>query len=183
MQITRPNPFSKAWSLAAVYHQHQKYGDLGLPYLTHIGDVMLETICLLADHRDSDLAINCAILHDTIEDTHANYDLIDKLFGAPVADGVQALSKNPQLGSSWDKLTDSIDRILKQPPEIAIVKMADRIANLRQLPPRGWNEKKIDTYINQSIELHSRLNHVDLDAGLALAQAIVNYQQLCQTLI
>jgi guanosine-3',5'-bis(diphosphate) 3'-pyrophosphohydrolase len=174
----RLNPFSAAWNLAALYHQHQAYGALQLPYLTHIGDVMLQTICLVYDEGDTRLAIHCAILHDLLEDSSASYGLILELFGEAVANGVLALTKDGKLKTKSAQLNDSIDRILMQPVEVAIVKMADRICNLRQSPPGAWSQKKIDSYINQSLILHRRLAVQDQRAGDCLFEAIEAYTNI-----
>lgn len=42
---------------------------------------------------DADLALQCALLHDVLEDTGATCDNVLVQFGQPVADGVQLLTK------------------------------------------------------------------------------------------
>jgi len=74
-----------------------------------------------------DLLVLCAPLHDTIEDTPCTHDEITKEFGAEVTNGVLALSKNKNLPSKDEQMRDSIDRIKKQPQEIWMVKLTDRI--------------------------------------------------------
>ena len=46
---------------------------------------------------DRSLAIQLALLHDTIEDTKTTYEEIQNLFGSIVADGVKALTKDTAL--------------------------------------------------------------------------------------
>ena len=42
-------------------------------------------------------------------------------------------------------MNDSLKRIQKQCKEVAIVKLADRIFNLKDIP-MGWSEEKVDLY-------------------------------------
>ena len=44
---------------------------------------------------NSDLAVQCALLHDTIEDTDVTYDGVLAEFGTDVADGVMSLNLQP----------------------------------------------------------------------------------------
>jgi hypothetical protein len=107
--------------------------------------VAMEVIAAFAheDGLDGDLAIQCALLHDVIEDTDRSHEDLIKKFGSDVADGVLALSNNSSLNSKQDKMTDSLARIKQQPKEVWVVKLADRITNL-QPPPGPWDDKKID---------------------------------------
>ena len=65
-------------------------------------------------------------------------------FGKDVADGVLALTKNENLPKE-DRMRDSLERLLKQPKQVQIVKLADRITNL-QAPPHYWTKEKIVNY-------------------------------------
>lgn len=98
---------------------------------------------------NSGLAIKCAILHDTIEDTSASYEKINELFGHEVANGVLALTKNDKIEGQIEKMLDSLKRIKEQPVEIWAVKMADRISNLYQ-PPYYWEDEKKLKYIEEA---------------------------------
>jgi (p)ppGpp synthase/HD superfamily hydrolase len=151
----------KAWDFATTKHQNQLYGNK--PYITHIGAVVNEVYCARPYIPTSDslyTLIPCAILHDTIEDTDTTHqDLVSK-FGHPIADGVLALTKDKSVGGKSIQLTDSLDRIVEQPIEIAIIKMADRIANLGT-PPDNWSIDKIVSYYYQSIEIYDRLEYAN----------------------
>jgi len=131
---------AKAWLFGARAHKEQKYPIKELPYLTHIGSVVLEVIGVLDTIQNPTLALCCAILHDTIEDTSVTFEDIQKEFGNEVAQGVAALSKNKNLPKEKQML-DSLERIKQQPKEIWIVKMADRVANLTK-PSASWNFRK-----------------------------------------
>ncbi len=79
------------------------------------------------------LSIKCAILHDTIEDTKLTIKEVENRFGKNIADGVLALTKNEQDTTVKDKMLDSLARIKKQPKEVWVVKMADRVATFMHL--------------------------------------------------
>ena len=60
---------TKAWFFASRVHKEQFYPGEKLPYITHIGNVMMEVMAVSSQLENPELAIICAILHDTIEDT------------------------------------------------------------------------------------------------------------------
>ncbi|MFK7771753.1 MAG: HD domain-containing protein [Saprospiraceae bacterium] len=139
----------KVWQLASRLHNGQKYGSQKegekVEYLNHIGSVTFEILKAVNEEKemDADLAIKCAILHDSIEDTEQSYEGVKDLFGEEVANGVMALTKDEELTGKETMMLDSLNRIKKQPKEIWTVKMADRICNL-YAPPFYWtNEQKI----------------------------------------
>ena len=133
-----------------------------IPYLMHFSLVAMEVIAALEKEAglDGNLAVQCALLHDTIEDTDTTYDQLVETFGAAVANGVQALSKNKLVGADLPKqkrkerqMADSLERVKKQPREIWMVKMADRITNL-QPPPKHWTPEKVNMYREEASEIH-----------------------------
>src|SRR5688500_809267 len=88
--------YMRAWRFAATRHDGQLVPGSNLPYVTHLGAVAMEVIATLAveDFERPDLAVACALLHDSIEDAGVTHSEIAELFGAAVADGVLALSKD-----------------------------------------------------------------------------------------
>lgn len=101
---------------------------------------------MLADQKTDGfnlkLAIQAALLHDTLEDTNTTEIDLEEKFGIAIPVCVKALTKNKELPEDqW--MADSLNRIKKMPIEIWAVKLADRITNL-QPPPTDWkNERKI----------------------------------------
>ena len=91
------------WQLVSRLHDGQKYSgsreNEQVEYLNHIGSVVFEIINAINKDSDlnADLAIKCAMLHDTIEDTPETYQNIKTLFGDKVANGVKALTKNEEI--------------------------------------------------------------------------------------
>jgi (p)ppGpp synthase/HD superfamily hydrolase len=135
-----------ALHFAARAHAGQTSPGSGLPYIVHPVSVAMEVIAALAAEpgRNEVLAVQCALLHDVIEDTSLTYEDLRNEFGAPVAEGVLALSKDPRIDKE-SRMADSLARIRLQPAEVWLVKLADRITNL-QPPPAHWTPAKIAAY-------------------------------------
>jgi (p)ppGpp synthase/HD superfamily hydrolase len=141
-----PDLYLQAAEFAAKAHLGQKLPGGELPYFTHVACVAAEVLHALAREpaTNPDLAVVCALLHDTIEDCGVDETTIAALFGRPVADGVRALSKDPNLPKP-EAMADSLRRIQQQPREVWLVKLADRINNLKD-PPHYWTPAKISGY-------------------------------------
>ena len=173
--------FTKAWNFATKAHQGQTYGgsdqNQRVDYLNHIGSVAMEVIWALASnsHLDGNLAIQCALLHDVIEDTkHVYEDLLEE-FGKNVADGVSALTKNEALPTKQEQMADSLARIKKQPVEVWMVKMSDRITNL-YAPPFYWaNDKKI-AYREEALVIYKELHESSDVLANRLSEKIESYK-------
>ncbi|MCW8929545.1 MAG: HD domain-containing protein [Gammaproteobacteria bacterium] len=140
--------YIQAWNYASHAHNGQLLPGTSLPYINHIGLVAMEAMAVISSEtrvQNSDLLLQCALLHDVIEDTEKTYDNVAEQFGINVADGVLALSKNSTLSGKTKQMQDSLERIKQQPKEIWMVKLSDRITNL-QPPPSHWNQNKINSY-------------------------------------
>lgn len=158
-----PDLYLAAWNYAAQMHGEQKVPGTQLPYLTHIGSVAMEVMSALTQggHVDNpDLAVQCALLHDVIEDTPTTYADVAERFGAAVADGVLALTKDTALPSKAEQMADSLARIRRQPQEVWMVKLADRITNL-QPPPAHWDNAKIAAYRAEAETILDALGEAD----------------------
>ena len=101
---------------------NQKVPGTDLPYVVHLSNVAMEVMMANANTENFNvaLAIQAALLHDTIEDTN------------------ESLPKEEQM-------MDSLQRIKKMPHEVWAVKLADRITNL-QAPPSHWDNAKKKKY-------------------------------------
>ena len=145
MHDTDRNKAQEAWLFASRKHNGQLYpGAEKLPYITHIGSVLLELLPALRENAglDAETAVCCAILHDTVEDTNTTVHEIAEHFGEKVAVGVLALSKSKSLARE-QAIRDSLARIQQQPHEIWVVKLADRVANLRTQPAHWGSSKRL----------------------------------------
>lgn len=152
-----PDLYTAALRFAAAAHAGQKLPGSDLPYLVHVASVAAETIAALAaeHHGSPDLAVACALLHDTVEDTPVALSDVRVRFGDAVAAGVAALSKDPTLPKA-ERMRDSLDRIRRQPHEVWMVKLADRITNLAA-PPHSWPDEKRRAYREEAMLIGEKL--------------------------
>jgi (p)ppGpp synthase/HD superfamily hydrolase len=168
--------YIKAYKFAGEAHKKQKLPGSDLPYIMHLTLVSMEIMAALSveNNLDGDLAIQCALLHDTIEDTGIKYDNLKDEFGIMVANGVNALSKNGTIKSKKEQMTDSLERIKKQPKEVWMVKLADRITNL-QPPPLNWDQEKISNYQQEAKLIYDNLKDASKFLADRLKKKIDNY--------
>lgn len=165
--------YGRALAFAARAHGEQKTPH-GLPYLAHVAAVAAEVLAALAvEEADGALAIPAALLHDVVEDTATPLSAIEGAFGARVAAGVAALSKDPAVPKER-RLSDSLARIQRQPREIAMVKLADRCVNLGP-PPGSWPAEKVAAYRDEAREILQALGRASPALSARLAARIAAY--------
>jgi (p)ppGpp synthase/HD superfamily hydrolase len=136
------------FSVRAHRNQRMKFqGDI--PYYAHVFGVLLTVVNYVDDSSlDWNFLAQVALLHDTIEDTDVKYNDILGVFGREVADAVFALTKNPILPRSM-QMKECINKILLQPREVAIVKLADRCFNVRERVS-SWTKEKQKDYVDEA---------------------------------
>ncbi|HOK93399.1 MAG TPA: HD domain-containing protein [Spirochaetota bacterium] len=173
--LTDQDLIIKTLSFAAVAHGDQRLPGSKTPYLYHLTCVAFEiTSAIFAgDIEDPEFAIQCSLLHDTIEDTSVTFDDLKNTFNEKIALGVLALSKNKNLPKGL-QLKDSVDRILKMPRDVAAVKLADRITNLAP-PPSHWEKEKIINYREESIFILEKLGFASPFLARRLEEKIKSY--------
>jgi len=166
----------RAWHFAAARHNGQKVPGSELPYITHVGAVAMEVLATLAidDVANPDLAVACALLHDTIEDTETTADEIAAAFGPAVAEGVVALSKDERVPKD-ERMADSLRRIQEQPREIWLVKLADRTVNMEP-PPAHWSADKRRAYQRQAVAILEQLGSASPSLAARLREKIARYE-------
>lgn len=176
-----PDIYDKAWQFATLAHQEQSYGGrkkgISINYINHIGSVAMEVINAIQVtdlEIDTNLTIQCALLHDIIEDTRFSFDDIKKEFNEQVANGVLALTKDESLLTKQDMMIDSLNRIKEQPYEVWMVKMADRICNLYH-PPFYWNNEKIIAYQKEATLIYETLKEANNILASRLKMKINDY--------
>jgi (p)ppGpp synthase/HD superfamily hydrolase len=167
--------YKKALQFAAVAHRNQKVPGGDIPYITHVVQVCQEVMSayLQGPSFDVNLSIQCALLHDTIEDTEVRFPQILAEFGAAVAHGVLALTKDSALDKSL-QMADSLKRLRKQPPEVGLVKLCDRIENLSE-PPVYWKRDKCQRYLVEAQEIVDQLGPCNTYLKQRLEQRILEY--------
>lgn len=142
--------------------------------IRHLTSVAQEVMALDRGNFCFDDAIQIALLHDLLKNEALTYDDLCSDVGIKIADAVAALSINKDLDLElqWQ---DLMERVEKSPVEVAIVKMADLIANLHK-PPRDWsNEKKI-AYANEAEKILNRLEMKNGQLAERLERKIFEYR-------
>ncbi|HVA14133.1 MAG TPA: bifunctional (p)ppGpp synthetase/guanosine-3',5'-bis(diphosphate) 3'-pyrophosphohydrolase [Stellaceae bacterium] len=106
----------------------------GDPYFSH----PVEVAGILSGMKLDGASIITGLLHDTVEDTLATLDDIEKLFGAEIArlvDGVTKLSRL-ELQSDQNRQAENFRKLVLAMSEdirVLLVKLADRLHNMRTL--------------------------------------------------
>ncbi|MGL4637664.1 MAG: RelA/SpoT family protein [Beijerinckiaceae bacterium] len=157
-RVRRYNPntdealLNRAYVYAMKAHGTQKRAS-GDPYFAH----PLEVAAILTDLKLDDATIVAAVLHDTIEDTDATREEIDRLFGAEIGQLVDGLTKIKKLDLVSKKAAqaENLRKLLiaiSADVRVLLVKLADRLHNMRTLhyvPPSKRariSEETLDIY-------------------------------------
>jgi len=139
---------------AKVHHGQTRLS--GEPYLIH----PLGVAKILADLNLDEYTVSTGLLHDTVEDTYATLDEIEKIFGHEVAflvDGVTKISKIASTSHEERQAENFRKMILAMSKDIRVilVKMADRVHNMRTLQyVPADKQKKI---AHQTLEIYAPL--------------------------
>jgi GTP diphosphokinase / guanosine-3',5'-bis(diphosphate) 3'-diphosphatase len=155
---------NRAYVFTMMAHGNQKRAS-GDPYYSH----PVEVAGILTDLKLDVDTIVTAILHDTIEDTVATYEDIDRLFGPNVAklvDGVTKLSKI-EIQTETERAAENFRKFLLAMSDdirVLLVKLADRLHNMRTLH-----------YISK-IEKRQRIARETMDIYAPLAERIGMYE-------
>jgi GTP pyrophosphokinase len=124
---------NRAYVYTVQKHGSQKRAS-GDPYFSH----PVEVAGLMTELKLDQQTIMTALLHDTVEDTLATIEEIEKLFGPDVArlvDGVTKLSKIEAMTES-ERAAENLRKFLLAMSEdlrVLLVKLADRLHNMRTL--------------------------------------------------
>ncbi|HEY0312476.1 MAG TPA: bifunctional (p)ppGpp synthetase/guanosine-3',5'-bis(diphosphate) 3'-pyrophosphohydrolase [Allosphingosinicella sp.] len=155
---------NRAYVFSMQKHGSQKRAS-GDPYYSH----PIEVAGILTDLHLDDETIVTAILHDTIEDTVATAEEVEKHFGPNVArlvDGVTKLSKI-EAQSESQRAAENLRKFLLAMSDdirVLLVKLADRLHNMRTL------------HFIKSEEKRRRIAKETMDIYAPLAERIGMYE-------
>ncbi len=133
---------NRAYVYTVQKHGTQKRAS-GDPYFSH----PVEVAGLMTELKLDQETIITALLHDTVEDTLATVDEVERLFGPEVArlvDGVTKLSKIETM-SDKERAAENLRKFLLAMSEdlrVLLVKLADRLHNMRTLHYIKSEEKR-----------------------------------------
>lgn len=144
----------EALSFAAQQHRRQRRKDAdATPYINH----PISVAAILASEAgvEDEATIIAALLHDTVEDTGATFEEIASRFGTEVSKLVQEVSDDKSLPKETRKELQ-IAHARSSSPKAKLIKIADKIANLRDLvdaPPAEWSPERIRRYFDWASEV------------------------------
>ncbi len=146
----------KAYLFSKASHGNQKRHS-GDPYFSH----PLAVAEILIDLKLDQASIITALLHDVVEDTEVTLEEIEKDFGEEVAnlvDGVTKLGKIHSVPSS-EIVAENFRKLalaMSQDIRVLILKLADRLHNMRTLFYVPSKEKKIKK-AQESLDIYAPL--------------------------
>ena len=117
----------KAISYASRIHHGQMRVDDTTPYISH--PFRVTTILSVVFGIKNINILTTAVLHDSIEDTEANFDNIRKNFGDEIAENVAALTKDMRLPKK-DREEEFLQELEEANVAIKLCKLADTLDNL-----------------------------------------------------
>src|SRR5437762_11462561 len=137
----------KALAFAAHKHRDQRRKDAeSSPYINHpiaLADVLIN------EGGVTDVEVLCAaLLHDTVEDTATTHEELVDAFGPRIARIVAEVTDDKRLPKAERKRLQ-IEHAASLSPEAKLVKLADKICNLRDVadrPPAKWDLERRQEY-------------------------------------
>ncbi len=131
---------NQAFELAFDAHQFQRRKS-GEPYIFH--PIEVARIC----HEEIGLgptAVICALMHDVVEDTPVNLEEISDQFGSKITQIVDGLTKLDGLYNLSNQNAENLKKVLStlvNDVRVVLIKMADRLHNLRTIAPMPQHKK------------------------------------------
>ncbi len=147
----------RAYVFSAKVHEGQERLS-GEPYLVH----PLEVAGILAEMRMDEVTVAAGLLHDAIEDTLTSLDEIRRLFGEQVAFLVEGLTKiaKVQFTSARERQAENFRKMLvamSQDIRILLIKLADRLHNMRTLEYMGDDSRR--RVAQETLDIYAPLAH------------------------
>lgn len=126
----------RAARLAVTGHDGQKRKITNVPYVVHplrVAEIVADA--KLPEGVDREECILAAILHDTLEDTQIEPETLVKEFGKDVYNIVMELTLDLGLPRA-ERIQKMLDRAEKMTAGAKIIKLADRLDNMRDMDGR-----------------------------------------------
>lgn len=142
-----PPLFIQAVAFAADKHRNQRRKDAeASPYINH--PVALANVLAIEGGVDDLVVLCAAVLHDTIEDTETTKEELTRLFGPEITSIVLEVTDDKSLPKE-ERKRRQIEHAPHMPPQAKLVKLADKICNLRDIlacPPADWPAERKHKY-------------------------------------
>ena len=155
-KFLNPETLTKAYNFALKAHEKQKR-DEGSPYIIH----PIAVANILTELKLDSATIATGLLHDTIEDTQATYQSIEKEFGKEVADLVEGVTKisefeNQVISNSKAENFRKLFLATSKDIRVLLVKLADRLHNMRTIKFLIGKDKQIKK-AKETMEIYAPL--------------------------
>ena len=146
----------RALSFAADQHRFgRRKGEEASPYINHPIDVAAELAEVgVTDHE----ILAAALLHDTLEDTDATPEDLEREFGPRVRRLVEALTDDPNL-TSRERKRLQLERAGGLETDAKGIRIADKICNAHDvgfLPAQGWSLDRRREYLDWTKQVVDR---------------------------
>jgi GTP pyrophosphokinase len=157
---------NRAYVYTVQKHGSQKRAS-GDPYFSH----PVEVAGLMTELKLDQETIITALLHDTVEDTLATIEEVERLFGPDVAklvDGVTKLSKIEAMGEN-ERAAENLRKFflaMSEDIRVLLVKLADRLHNMRTL------------HFIKSADKRRRIARETMDIYAPLAERVGMYEYM-----
>ena len=148
---------TRAYHFAAKAHTGQ-FRKSGEPFIAH----PIEVALILADLKMDSDTISAALMHDTVEDTDATTEQLEKLFNPQIAQLVEGVTKITQI--EVENLTDEQAATIRKmfvamskDIRVIVIKLADRLHNMRTLS--ALREDRRIFKARETMEIYAPIAH------------------------
>jgi len=152
-----PELLEKAYAFAKEKHSGQMRLS-GEPYIEH----PIAVAGILAELGMDDVSIAAGLLHDVQEDCGVTFEEMNERFGADVAQLVEGVTKIKRIdfSSKQDKQAENLRKLfigMSGDVRVIIVKLADRLHNMRTLDP--FSEQKRRDISSETLHIFAPIAH------------------------
>ena len=130
-----------SYHIAFNAHKGVYRDDKVTPYIEH----PVEVAEILSELKVDDITLSAALLHDVVEDTIITGTDIKRKYGETISSIVEGLTKDKQkFDSVAEKQSINFEKLLKgmiKELRVIIIKMADRVHNMKTLGPLSYDRK------------------------------------------
>ena len=145
----------RAFVVAEEAHREQKRKS-GEPYITH----PLAVTQILAELGIGPVTLAASLLHDTVEDTDYDLNMVNRDFGDEVAMLVDGVTKLDKVKFGADAQAETVRKMvvaMSKDIRVLVIKLADRLHNART-----WNfvdQEKARKKAQETLEIYAPLAH------------------------
>lgn len=145
------------------------------PYIIHPIEVA-DSVMKIGQVYNKDVVI-AALFHDLMDGTPTSYEEITKFYGSVVAQYVKEMTPQRNLSLKEQKKAQ-IMQAFRQTPNVAIIKLSDKLSNLGTLtaaPPSSWSRDRIDQYFQWAQSVVENLPESNVLLKKAVREVIADY--------